>query len=274
MKLPAPITADYATFLAEVKGRIHSARLNAGRAVNSELVLLYWDIGRGIVEKQRTAGWGDAVVERLASDLRAEFPGMTGFSADNVWRMRQFYSECVSEDFLTHAGAMLKRLKFLEQPVPERPKEAPPGILEQAVPESLSQAVRELAAQVPWGHHIELLKKVKDYVARHYYLRATAQFGWSRAVLLNQIKAQAYERAKAEKKTHNFAVTLPEHFAEQADEMLKSRYNLEFLGIARPMKERELEDRLIGRLQQFILELGYGFCFVGRQYRLALGQKE
>src|ERR1035441_695460 len=89
MKLPAPITADYTAFLAEVKGRIHSARLSAGRAVNRELVLLYWDIGRGIVEKQRTQGWGDAVVERLAADLRAEFPGIAGFSADNLWRMRQ-----------------------------------------------------------------------------------------------------------------------------------------------------------------------------------------
>lgn len=93
-------------------------------------------------------------------------------------------------------------------------------------------------------------------------------------MLLNQIKAKAYERAVKEKKTHNFELALPEHLAEQADEMLKSRYNLEFLGIARPMKERELEDRLIGRLQQFILELGYGFCFVGQQYRLALGKKE
>lgn len=119
-----------------------------------------------------------------------------------------------------------------------------------------------------------MMKKLKDPAARLYYLRTTAQFGWSRSVLLNQIKGQAYERAVKEKKTHNFALALPEHFAEQADEMLKSRYNLEFLGIARPMKERELEERLISRLQQFILELGYGFCFVGRQYRLALGKKE
>jgi predicted nuclease of restriction endonuclease-like (RecB) superfamily len=119
-----------------------------------------------------------------------------------------------------------------------------------------------------------MLNKLTAPAARLFYLRATAQFGWSRAVLLNQIKAQAFERAKSEKKTHNFAVALPEHFAEQADEMLKSRYNLEFLGLARPMRERELEDKLIGRLQHFILELGYGFCFVGRQYRLALGAKE
>ena len=141
-------------------------------------------------------------------------------------------------------------------------------------PEILAQAVRELVEAIPWGHHVEMLNKLTTPAARLFYLRATAQFGWSRAVLLHQIKAQAFERAKAEKKTHNFAVALPEHFAEQADEMLKSRYNLEFLGLARPMRERELEDKLIGRLQHFILELGYGFCFVGRQYRLALGQKE
>lgn len=134
--------------------------------------------------------------------------------------------------------------------------------------------LRQLVAQVPWGQHLLILNKLTDPAARLYYLRATAQLGWSRSVLLNQIKARAYERAVKEKKTHNFALALPEHFAEQADEMMKSRYNLEFLGIGRAMKERELEDRLIERLQQFLLELGYGFCFVGRQYRLALGQKE
>jgi predicted nuclease of restriction endonuclease-like (RecB) superfamily len=134
--------------------------------------------------------------------------------------------------------------------------------------------LRQFLAQVPWGQHLLILNKLTDPAARLYYLRATAQLGWSRSVLLNQIKARAYERAVKEKKTHNFALALPEHFAEQADEMMKSRYNLEFLGISQPMKERELEDRLIERLQHFLLELGYGFCFVGRQYRLALGRKE
>ncbi|MDP3073082.1 MAG: PDDEXK nuclease domain-containing protein [Opitutaceae bacterium] len=225
--------------------------------MNRKLVLLYWDIGRGIAEKQQTLGWGDAVVERLAADLRAEFPDLRGFSSGNVWRMLQLYADHTSPEFLSQAV-----------------RELGPRGVETAKPEILAQAVRELVGAIPWGQHVEMLNKLTDPAARLYYLRATAQFGWSRAVLLNQIKAQAYERAKAEKKTHNFAVALPEHFAEQADEMLKSRYNLEFLGIARPMKERELEDRLIGRLQNFILELGYGFCFVGRQYRLALGAKE
>jgi predicted nuclease of restriction endonuclease-like (RecB) superfamily len=120
----------------------------------------------------------------------------------------------------------------------------------------LSQAVRELLASVPWGHHANLLTKIADPAARLYYLRATAQFGWSRNVLLNQIKAGAYERSLAAGKTHNFPAALPDHLAEQAEEALKSSYNLEFLGIAREVKERDLEDRLIQELQCFILELG------------------
>ena len=272
---PTPTAPDYAHFLTEVKGRIQSARLEAGRAVNRELVMLYWDIGRGIVEKQQTAGWGEAVVERLAADLRAEFPNMRGFSGRNVWDMKRLYLAWSEPEFLQQAVAELRRKPglsgFLPQAVAEMGRAE---ILKQPAEETLSHAVRELVAAVPWGHHRFILDKLTAPAARIYYLRGTAQFGWSRSVLLNQIKGQAYERAVREKKTHNFELALPEHFAEQADEMLKSRYNLEFLGIAKPIKERELEERLISRLQQFLLELGYGFCFVGRQYRLALGKKE
>jgi predicted nuclease of restriction endonuclease-like (RecB) superfamily len=263
---------DYPVFLADLRARILHARTTAARTVNRELVLLYWDIGRGIVGKQQTAGWGDAVVERLAADLRAEFPDMRGFSGANLWRMKQFYLAHVSPEFLAQAVRDLKKLRgqFLGQPVQE-PASIRPLDLN---PELLAQAVREFVAAIPWGHHVFMLGRISDPAARLYYLRATAQLGWSRNVLLNQIKAGTYERAVREKKTHNFALALPGHFAEQANEMLKSSYNLEFLGIAQAVKERELEDRLVSRLQQFILELGYGFCFVGRQYRLALGQKE
>lgn len=248
---------DYPAFLAALKERILRARISAARAVNHELVLLYWDIGRGIVEKQRIAGWGDAVVERLAADLRVDFPDMRGFSAGNIWRMRQFYQVHAAPEFLAQVVREIG-------PIPKATTKD----------EFLAQAVRELTASVPWGHHVLMLGRIDNPAARLYYLRATAQLGWSRNVLLNQIKAGAYERAVAEKKTHNFALALPEYLAEQADEMLKSSYNLEFLGIRRAVRERDLEDRLISRLQQFILELGYGFCFVGRQFRLTLGRKE
>lgn len=251
-------TQEYATFLGELKQRIASARLSAAHAVNRDLILLYWDIGRGIVEKQEAMGWGQSVVELLSRDLQKAFPGLTGFSAANLWRMRQFYSACTTPEFLAQA------VRELKGTFPAASEDGP----------ILAQAVRELVAATPWGHHVELLNKVKDPPAHIYYLRATAKLGWSRNVLLNQIKAKAYERSLAEGKTHNFPVVLPGYLAEQAEEALKSSYNLEFLGIRREVKERELEDRLIERLRDFILELGYGFCFIGRQHRLTLSKKE
>jgi predicted nuclease of restriction endonuclease-like (RecB) superfamily len=249
-------TQEYATFLGELKQRIASARLSAARAVNRDLILLYWDIGRGIVDKQEVLGWGESVVELLSRDLQKAFPGLTGFSAFNLWRMRQLYVVHSSPEFLAQLVPELQKASSAE----------PKQILAQLVP--------ELLATIPWGHHVELLKKVKDHKARLYYLRATAKLGWSRNVLLNQIKAKAYERSLAEGKTHNFPAVLPEYLAEQAEEALKSSYNLEFLGIRHEVKERELEDRLIERLRDFILELGYGFCFIGRQHRVPLSKKE
>jgi predicted nuclease of restriction endonuclease-like (RecB) superfamily len=250
-------TPEYRKFIEDLKDRITAARISAARAVNRDLILLYWDIGRGIVEKQQTLGWGDSIVEMVSADLRQAFPGSFGFSPQNVWRMLQFFRTYTDNLFLSQAVREL-----------EKKGQKTPSL------EELSQIVRELIAAVPWGHHANVLAKLTDPAARLYYLQATARFGWSRNVLLNQIRAKAYERAVTDKSTHNFALALPDHLAEQADEMLKSSYNLEFLGIRRAVKERELEDRLIERLRDFILELGYGFCFVGRQYRLALGKKE
>ena len=279
MKMPSATTltgdADYRRFIEELKARVIGARISAARAISHEATLLYWDIGKGIVEKQQSHGWGDSVVEMVAADLRHAFPGSTSFSADNVWRMRQF--------FLAYSSA-----DFLGQPVPEAPdvgsKPTPLTVLGQAVPEmpaarsspvaGANGQILDLLKEIPWGQNLLILKKLSNPAARIWYLRATARFGWSRNVLLNQIKAGAYERAVTEKKTHNFPLAMPEYLAEQADEMLKSTYNLEFLGIKKAVKERELEDRLISRLQSFLLELGYGFCFVGRQHRIALNRKE
>jgi predicted nuclease of restriction endonuclease-like (RecB) superfamily len=269
-----PETDDYQQFIEDLKRRVLSARVSAARAVTHEVILLYWDIGRGIVQKQLSCGWGDSVVELVAADLRRAFPDIRGFSPDSVWRMRQLYSEYSASDFLEQAvpesRGRVTRSRSLE---PVVPKTHFPSIIPKLA--SRDEAfVAEYLAPVPWGHHIEIMKKVKEPAARLWYLRATAQFGWSRNVLLNQIKAGAFERAVKEKKSHNFDIALPEHFAEQADEMLKSTYSLDFLGLTKAVRERELEDRLITRLQAFLLELGYGFCFIGRQYRLTLGKKD
>ncbi|MEI7731371.1 MAG: PDDEXK nuclease domain-containing protein [Verrucomicrobiota bacterium] len=258
---------EYRHFIEALKTRVLSARISAARAVNRDLILLYWDIGRGIVEKQRVLGWGESVVEMVSADLRQAFPGMTGFSPRNVWYMRRVYEVYSASDFLQQVAAEL-----IKEPTP--PIIGPHTVTKMEEGDPSVQSVQCLVTEVPWGHHLLILDKLETPTARLYYLRATARFGWSRNVLLNQIKAGAYERAVVEKKAHNFPLALPEHLAEQADEMLKSSYNLEFLGIRQAVKERELEHRLVERLQAFLLELGYGFCFVGRQYRLTLGQKE
>jgi len=276
MKSSSPSDHDYQGFVVELKDRITAARTSAARAVNRDLVLLYWDIGRGIAEKQTRYGWGEAVVEQLARDLQTNFPDGRGFSRQNLWRMRQFYLEHSTPEFMAKLAPELsaKRLSllpsFLSQTVRDLTKATDSGLS----PAILSQAVRELVSAIPWGHHVNILATITKPEVRLYYLLATARFGWSRNVLLNQIKAEAYERSLKEGKAHNFPAALPAHLAEQAEEALKSSYNLEFLGIGRAVLERELEDRLTDRLRDFILELGYGFCFVGRQHRLSLGKKE
>lgn len=133
--------------------------------------------------------------------------------------------------------------------------------------------LQQVVAEIPWGQHRLIMQKAESHEERVYYLKATAEMAWSRDVLLNQIKAQAYQRHLVSPKQTNFSQVLPEHFAEQANEAMKSSYNLEFLGIQEPMLELELERQLISNLKDFILELGYGFSFIGNQYSLKLGEK-
>jgi len=227
------LSKQYADFLREVKQKILSSRVHASRAVNKELIGLYWDIGKVIVERQKQYGWGQKVVEKLANDLVDDFNGLEGFSSNNLWRMRNFY------------------LAYKNMP-------------------KLAQLVQE----IPWGQNIVILQMVKDTEEREYYISTTAEMGWSRNVLLNQIKAEAYRCQKAVSKQHNFPKVLPVYLAEQANESLKSVYNLGFLGITTPVLERELERRLVDKVKRFLLELGKGFTFIGNQYRLTLNDKE
>jgi len=240
-------TSHYRKLLSEILSKIQKSQIRAFSYVNRELIKLYWDIGKLIVERQDKYGWGKSIVEKLSKDLEKNLPGTQSFSARNLWFMRQMFYEYTT---------VPEADKNVKQPVSE--------------PEKLKQLVSE----IPWGQNILILQKVKNLEARLYYLKATAQMRWSRNVLLNPIKANAYLRHRREIKQHNFQKALPVHMAEQAGEALKSRYNLDFLGIAKPVLEREFETRLVERIKQFILELGYGFCFIGNQYKLKLGNKE
>ena len=223
----------YAEMLQQIKTAVRESRLRVQRVVNRELIELYWKIGKEIVERQEREGWGKSVVEQLSRDLHDEFPGIQGFSAPNLWFMRQMFQEY------------------------------------QGKPDLL-QFVRE----IPWGQNITIMTKLKESKARAYYLRMTGECGWSRNVLINQIKAKAYERHALAPKQHNFAETMPEHLAEQADEAMKDVYVLDFLGISKPVIEREMERRMVNRIRDVILELGYGFTFIGNQYRVTLEERE
>ncbi len=132
----------------------------------------------------------------------------------------------------------------------------------------------KLTLKIPWGQNLLVLHKIKNKAEKKYYLTATDKLAWSRAVLLNQIKAEAYNRYLIDKKANNFEKTLPINLSEQANEALKSEYSLDFLGITKPVLERELENRLVENIRDLLLELGYGFSFIGNQYRLKLNQKE
>lgn len=234
------LPAGYAPFLAGLKERIRAAQVKASLSVNRELVGLYWDIGRSIVERQREEGWGKSVVERLSQDLRKEFQGIAGFSPQNLWYMRAFYL------------AWTEEAADLQQPVGDLTLED----------------LQQLVGGLPWGHNLQLMAKVKDPAARLWYARQAAENGWSRAVLVHQIESGLRERQG--KALTNFQAALPPPQSDLAEQVLKDPYNFDFLNLGAKVRERDLEQALIERLQNFLLELGKGFAFVGRQYHLTV----
>lgn len=229
-KVPALIQPPdgYADWLADLKVRIHAAQQRAVLTVNTELLRLYWQVGRDILDRQAELGWGSKVVERLAHDLRAVFPDLGGFSRANLLYMRAF-AEAWPEEAI------------VQQPV----------------------------GRIPWGHNIVLLTKLKDNDLRLRYAAAAVEHGWSRHILTMQIEARAIERQG--KAVTNFDRTLPAAQSDLARESLKDPYKLDFLGLEEDAREREIEQALVDHVADFLLELGAGFAYVGRQVHLDVG---
>lgn len=223
----------YQSLLDEIRNTIQQTRLRTALSVNAEMILLYWQTGKMIAERQQQEGWSAKVIPRLAADLRHEFTSLKGFSERNLSRMLAFYKE-------------YQEGEILPQPV----------------------------AKLPWGHNILLMEKIKDKEVRHWYMQQTVKKNWSRDLLLNAIKMDMYSQTQTHLKSNNFNTTLPATHADYANEIFQDQYNLGFLGITEPIKELELERRLIEKIKYFILELGKGFTFIGNQYRLEYNSKE
>jgi predicted nuclease of restriction endonuclease-like (RecB) superfamily len=256
---------NYNCFVDEIASMIQSHQIVAIKFVQTISNQLYWSIGELILAKQAEYGWGQSVIDKLSRDLLARFGNdMISYSKRNLQFMRQLVLEYSN---VTQLDSHLETSN-VKQPVSHLKSE----IMTQ--PASHLENIKHLVFQVPWGHNVYILQKVKDPKARFFYLQTTIKNQYSRAILQHQIKAQAYENYVLNPAQHNFDVALPEHILEQARESIKSVYSLGFLDVNKPMRERELEHVLVENVKRFMLELGYGFCFIGNQYRLALGEKE
>jgi predicted nuclease of restriction endonuclease-like (RecB) superfamily len=256
--------SGYAPFLGAVKNRIRAAQIKATLSANAELIHLYWDIGRAIAAMQEKEGWGAGVIPRLARDIANDMPEIKGFSERNIGRMIAFAREYPAmKEFLPQVAAKIIDRSIGPQPVAQIPgsvilpqaaaKLSGSEILQTlsaklAAPDDLTK-VQQLAAQLPWFHHVILMEKVKDLRARLWYVQQTITHGWSRS----------------------FHATLPPPQSDLAAQVLKDPYIFDFLTLAEPFREHELELALLDQVQKFLLELGQGFAFVGRQYHFEVG---
>jgi len=238
--------SGYASLFIEIKTRIQASQVRAILTVNSELVRLYWDIGHMIDARQKHEGWGAGVIPRLARELKNEMPELKGFSERNIGYMIRFAREYGAVTILQQPAAKISASAKAPQPVTK---------------------LRDgLLWSIPWFHHVVLMEKVKDLSTRRWYMEQTLVNGWSRNILSMQIEAQAH--ARQDKARSNFAATLPEHQSDLVQQTLKDPYIFDFLTLTEPFQERELETALVRHLEKFLLELGQGFAFVGRQYKV------
>jgi predicted nuclease of restriction endonuclease-like (RecB) superfamily len=262
--------SDFKQWLVSLKARIRQSQIKAAIKVNEELLRLYWDLGHDIVVRQMDAEWGSGFFEQLSKELRAEFPEMKGFSERNLYRMKQFYLFYSQDDkFLPQLGTELKH-KFL----PQLGKKI--QITDNNNDTILHQVGKEfkvsLIFQIPWRHHVEIFTKCKSIKEAFFYVRKTVENGWSRAMLINFLETDLYQRQG--KALSNFDRLLPEAQSDLAKEVLKDPYNFDFLTLTENYKERELETALSENITKMLLELGKGFAFVGRQVPIMAGKKE
>ena len=238
-----------------IEQMITRSKLSAAMHVNTDMLSLYWHIGKSILEKQKQQGWGKLVIDQLSADLTKRFPDDRGYSIRNLHYMRRFADAYPNFPILQVPLAELKRVPILQVPLAELIK--------------ADKDYAEIAlTQVTWYHHISLLSKVKDEAERAYYIIETAQSGWSRDTMLSQI-ANGYIHAKGHA-INNFEKTLPPPQSDLAKYVFKDPYNFSFLGTVALQNELDIEKSLTSKITEFLLEMGRGFAYVGRQYPIVV----
>ena len=256
---------NYQNILKSLKEKIRMARMRASLKVNRELLGVYWEIGNVILAEQKEQGWGAKIIDKLAADLKSEFPDLTGLSTRNLKYMRAFAESYPNFGIVQQGAAQMQNIE-------NQGNEFVQGALAQTGDNAQYQFVQGMLAQLSWYHHITILDKVKDRDTRLFYIQETVQGGWSRDVMVHQIEAGLHQRKG--KILSNFKNTIAPEQSELVQQLFKDPYKFEFIYLGKEAKERDLEDALTNQLTKFLLELGQYFSFMGRQYKLMLGEKE
>lgn len=246
----------YAQWRKDIEHLIDTAKLHTALNVNVGTLTLYWNIGKSILQKQEQEGWGKQVIEQLSKDLISRYPDDRGYSVRNLRYMKRFASAYPDFPILQVPLAELRKLPILQATLAELENEG-------------REFVQVPLAQISWYHHISLLPKVKDEAQRAYYITETAQNGWSRDVMLLQID-NGYIHAKGHA-INNFEQTLPPLQSDLARYIFKDPYNFSFIGTVALQNELDIEKSLISKITDFLLEMGRGFAYIGRQYHISVG---
>ena len=254
--------SDFKNWVSRLKQDIRSAQIKAAIKVNTELLRLYWRMGADICEKQKSASWGDGWLKELSRELMDEFPDMKGFSYRNLRYIRQWH-EFYNQDLTIWQQAVAKLDNAIGQ-------QAVAQLGEANVQQVVAKINEDVFFSVPWGHHLYIISQCKDVDRAVFYLKKTVENGWSRAVLLNYLDTNLYERQG--KAVNNFNRLLANPQSELAAQTLKDPYNFDFLTLDGEYRERELELGLTNNVTRFLLELGTGFAFVGSQVPLQVGE--
>ena len=234
---------NYVKWLSDLKKRVRIAQLKAAINVNSEMLKFYWSLGEDICNKQRQYKWGAKIMQRLSLDLRSEFPQTEGFSRTNLYYIKHWYEFFSTQhEFVHQAGGQIENT------------------------ERKSVLIPELLLRVPWKHQVVIVTKCNDIQAALFYLNSVIENNMSRAELEHVIEAKLYEHTG--KALNNFAVTLPQPQNALANEIIKDPYKLDFITMKDKFDERDLENKLAQNITRFLLELGKGFAYVGRQMEL------
>lgn len=246
------IDKEYSKWVEDLCARYRQSQIRASVKVNREMLKYYWELGRDIEEMSVEKRWGESVIKNLSTDLQHRNPNATGLSRTNIYYAKKFY--------------------LLYSPYLEIVPQTVGQLESEQVPQTVGQ-LEEMLFSIPWGHHRYLMDKFSAEPAKaFFYVKKTIEEGWSREVLLNFMNTDLYEREG--KALTNFTRTLPETTSGLAQELTKDPYNFAFTGITQPYNERKLKDALLANVSQFLLELGTGFAYVGKEYRIQIGQKE